>query len=149
MNRHVIARCATVAVGLVSVAACSHVTAVRQPLEYVNAKSPLEVWVVRRHNDSIFRLEGPRLQGDTLVGFVIPTAGPMAVTQYAEIPIRDVRQMRVREAAPIRTVALVAGLTGSVVLAWSQLIGNGNAKGIGPGTPNFCECDFDDICGCP
>jgi hypothetical protein len=137
------------AMGLVSFAACSHVTAVNQPLNYVANKTPIEVWVVRRHNDTTYRMSQPRLQGDTLIGFISANDAPATLTQYAEIPIGDVRQMRAREAAPVRTGLLVAGITGTIVVAWTQLVGNGNAPGIGPGHPGFCECDFDDICGCP
>jgi hypothetical protein len=132
-----------VAMGLVSLAACSHVTAVNQPLNYVANKTPIEVWVVRRHNDTTYRMSQPRLQGDTLIGFLSPDGAPPTLTQYAEIPIGDVRQMRAREAAPVRTGLLIAGVTGTIVVAWTQLVGNG------AGNPGFCECDFDDICGCP
>jgi hypothetical protein len=38
---------------------------------------------------------------------------------------------------------LIAGVTGTIVVAWTQLVGNGT------GNAGFCECDFDDICGCP
>jgi hypothetical protein len=135
---------AGVAVGIV---ACSHVAAVHQPVDYVATNSPIEVWVIRRHNDSVFRMAQPRLQGDTLVGFVTPKDAPANLTQYAEIPVGDVRQMRARQGAPVRTGLLIAGITGGFIVAYEELVGVGGAKGQGiPPGQDGCFCDFDDIC---
>ena len=128
--------------------ACSRVAAVQQPITYVAAEAPLEVWFVRRHDDSVFRMEQPRVQGDTLIGFVMPGGdSKTGLTQYEEIPKGDIRQLRARQAAPIRTAALIAGITGGFVVAYEELVGVGGAKGEGiPPGQDGCFCDFDDIC---
>ena len=133
---------------LASAFACTHVSAVHQPLQYLSTSQPIEVWVIRKHNDSTYRITQPRLQGDTLIGFALPGPGS-PITQYQEIPLQDVRQMRAKQAAPVRTAALVGGLTGVVVFGYAELVGgSGNGARVPIGTPNFCECEIDDICGC-
>lgn len=150
MNRQFVRRtvgpaAAACAVAL-GIAACSHVSAVRQPLGYMASQNPLEVWVIRRHNDSIYRIAQPRLQGDTLIGFSLPRPGD-PVVKYQEIPLQDVRQMRARQSAPVRTAALIAGIGGVAFLAFRELVGGGgNGPKVAPN--NFCDCDFDEVCAC-
>ena len=107
-------------------AGCSQVNAIRHPIQFVAERTPQEVWVVRRHNDSTFAVQQPRLQGDTIVGFLVPTA--QTLTQYVEIPGTDIKQMRAREPAPVRTGALVAGTVGALVFTWMQLV-HGSGRG--------------------
>jgi hypothetical protein len=131
------------AIGIVAFSACSHVGAVHEPLAYMRNTTPIEVWVVRRHNDTIYRMSQPRLQGDTLIGFLLPRPGA-PLTQYEEIPLNDVRQMRARQGSPLRTAVLIAGIGGIAFVSYHQFVGGGSKNG----TPTFCECDFDDFCGC-
>ena len=132
---------------LVAAAACTHVGAVDKPLEYLSTSAPEEVWVIRKHNDSTFRISQPRLQGDTLIGFSLPDA-TSPITQYQEIPLQDVRQMRSKRSAPIRTAVLVGGLTGLAVFSYAELVGgNGSGAPVKQGQYG-CDCDFDDVCGC-
>ena len=134
-----------VSIGLFSLAGCTQVASVHHPIEYVAEQTPLQVWVVRRHNDSVFAVQQPRLQGDTLVGFLLPS--PNQITQYVEIPANDIKQMRAREPARVRTAALVTGSIGVAVFTWTQLVHGSNGARIPLGDPN-CDCDFDSICGC-
>ena len=144
--RGILAYTLAAGMGLVSFAACSHVTAVHQPLQYLQVQSPIEVWIVRRHNDSVYRMAQPRLEGDTLIGFILPRPGDPLV-KYQEIPINDVRQMRAKQSAPGRTALLIAGIGGVAYLAYSQLVGGGGSGAkLGPG--QLCDCDFDEICAC-
>ena len=151
MNRASILRILTVGVvagfGGLSFAACSHVASIGQPLQYMSAQTPVEVWIIRRHNDSLYRIAQPRLQGDTLIGFSLPRPGDPLV-KYQEIPLTDVRQMRVKQSAPIRTGLLIAGMVGVAALAYNQIVGQAGGSGakIAPG--NFCDCDFDEVCAC-
>ena len=136
------------AVGLGSLVACTTMAPVPKPLQYVNNRTPVEVWVIRRHHDSLFRVSQPRLQGDTLIGFVLPQAGSNGLTQYQEIPLGDVRQMRAKQPAKVRTGALVAGAVGLAVFTWTTFVHGSNGQRLLPGSDPNCDCDFDSICGC-
>jgi hypothetical protein len=142
-KRSMLAHGVAAAVGFMSFAACSHVAAVHQPFQYLSTRTPIEVWVIRRHNDSVYRILQPRLQGDTLIGFSLPRPGD-PITRYQEIPLNDVRQMRARQSSPVRTAALLGGIGGVAYVVYYEFVGGG-----GSGSPGFCECDFDDFCGCP
>jgi hypothetical protein len=135
-----------VGMGSLSFAACSHVTAVGQPFQYMSVQTPLEVWIVRRHNDSVYRITQPRLEGDTLIGFSLPRPGDPLV-KYQEIPLNDVRQMKAKQSSPVRTAMLIVGIGGVAYLTYSQLVGGGGTGAkLGPG--QVCDCDFDEICAC-
>jgi hypothetical protein len=129
--------------GLAAALGCEHVAAVRQPISYVAAQMPLDVWVIRSHNDSVVRMQQPRVQGDTLVGFILSHHD--SITTYQEIPAGDIKQMRARQAAPIRTIALIGGLTGAFLYVYRTQVGNAGGAPIPPGADG-CFCDFDDIC---
>ena len=145
--RSVLAYALAASMGGVSFAACSHVSAVPQPAQYMAAETPLEVWVIRRHNDSLYRIAQPRMEGDTLIGFSLPRPGDPLV-KYQEIPLNDVRQMRAKQSSPLRTGMLIAGIAGVAYIAYSQLVGGGGTGArVGPGQPP-CDCDFDEICAC-
>jgi hypothetical protein len=146
LSQHGIARAVAATVGLAGLAACSQVAAVHHPIQYVAERSPQRVWVVRRHNDSVFTVQSPRLQGDTLVGFTLPTA--VSLTQYVEIPGTDIKQLRARERSPVRTGALAAGTIGLAVFTWTQLVHGSSGQRVTPLNDPNCDCDFDSICGC-
>ncbi|HUK22548.1 MAG TPA: hypothetical protein VLV45_13455 [Gemmatimonadales bacterium] len=128
-------------------AACTAVSSVPKPLSYLEVQQPTEVWVIRKHNDTTYRISQPRLQGDTLIGFSLPTeTSPMAL--YQEIPLTDVRQMRAKQSAPVRTAAVLVGLGTVSYVVYSQLVGGGgNGPKQGPGQIP-CDCDFDEVCAC-
>lgn len=128
---------------VVVLSGCTHMASVQKPAQYLRTETPQEVWVLLRRNDSMYRVSQPRLQGDTLIGFLLPRPGD-PITRYQEFPLTDLRQMRAKETSTVRTAALVAGIGGLAYFTYYQVVGGG-----GSGTPGFCECDFDDICGCP
>lgn len=146
ITRQGLARAVVAGVGLLGLVGCSQVAAVHHPIQYVAERSPQRVWVVRRHNDSVFTIQSPRLQGDTVVGFTLPTA--MSLTQYVEIPGADIKQMRARERSAVRTGALTAGTIGLAVFTWTQLVHGSSGARIQQGSDPSCDCDFDSICGC-
>ena len=116
-----------------AVLGCTHVAPAS--FNYVAEHAAERVWVVRRDNDSTVVVVQPREENDTLMGF--------SNGQYVELGRRDVKQLRAKQAAPIRTVALVAGLTSVAVISYQQFIGNKGTSGIFIPCPN---CDFDDVC---
>ena len=134
------------ALGIGSLCGCTQIAAVHHPIEYVAEQSPQRVWVVRKNNDSVFAIQSPRLQGDTLVGFTLPTGG--SLTRCVEIPGADIKQMRAMKRAPVRTGALVVGTIGVAVFTWHTLVHGSNGARVLPGSDPWCDCDFDSICGC-
>lgn len=60
------------------------------------------VWVTRTTPGPTLALEGPRIVGDTLVGF---DAG-----EYVELPFSQIEQVRARQPNRAKTIALAAGL---------------------------------------
>ena len=149
MTRHVLACGLVASAAIGSMAACTAVSSVHQPLNYLTTEQPTEVWVIRKHNDTTYRISQPRLQGDTLIGFSLPSE-TAPITQYQEIPLTDVRQMKAKQAAPIRTAVVLVGLGTLGFVAYEEFVGNasGASNGNHTGGVNFCECDFDDVCVC-
>ena len=124
-------------------AGCTHMAQVHKPAQYVLSETPPEVWVMLRHNDSMYRITQPRLQGDTLIGFLLPRPED-PIARYQEIPLTNLRQMKAKQSSKVRTAVLIAGIGGLAYFTYYEVVGGG-----GNGAPGFCECDFDDICGCP
>jgi hypothetical protein len=98
---------------------------VATPQEFIPAARPDRIWVTRTDNSKLM-MEGPRLIGDTLVGWV---GG-----KYEEILLPETRWMSVRQPAPRRTAMLIAG--GVVVGAGLLFLLAGNGQG---GTPPTSE----------
>ena len=101
--------------------ACSTMRPVAAPQQFIPAERPTRVWVTTNDNASMM-IEGPRLLGDTLVGFV---GG-----RYEEILLPQTRWIGVRQPAPKRTAFLIAG---TVVLGAGLLYliaGNGLGGGM-------------------
>lgn len=107
--------CATL-IAVLAGGACSTLRPVATPMQFIPTERPSQVWVTTSENATM-RLEGPRLLGDTLVGFV---AG-----RYEEIPLPQARTMWVRTPAPKRTAFLVAGLAIVGAGLLYMLAGNG------------------------
>jgi hypothetical protein len=82
--------------------ACFTMRPVATPQEFIPSARPDRIWVTRADNSRLV-IEGPRLLGDTLVGWVRG--------QYQEILLPQTRWMSVRQPAPRRTALLVAGAT--------------------------------------
>ena len=94
-------------VGVLLQAACYAVTPVAAPKDYI-AQEPPSVQVT--HGDTLLVVERPQLLGDTIVGFV---AGA-----YLELPLASIREVRARQFAAGRTVALV----GAVIVGLGLLV---------------------------
>jgi hypothetical protein len=110
--------------------ACSTLQPVTTPQQFIPTARPDRVWVTRTDNSKVM-VEGPRLLGDTLVGFV---AG-----RYEEMLLPEARWMQVRQPAPRRTAFLVAGLVlvgaGLVYLLASNGPGGGQPMNEDPSVP--------------
>ena len=128
----------TAGAAMLSVVACTHVAPA--PFGYVVGHSAERVWVVRKDNDSTVEVIQPREENDTLMGFAKDGAGQYS--RYVEFGRRDIKQLRAKQAVPIRTAALVAGIAGVAVFGYTQLVGGGG-KGVFIPCP---YCDFDDVC---
>ena len=77
------------------------------------------VWITRRDQVTLI-LDRPRVNGDTLTGFVLG--------EYREMPVADVATIQERHAARGRTWALVAG---SVVVLVAGVTYMGNRQDVG------------------
>jgi hypothetical protein len=141
----ILAACVTAGVGLVTMSGCTHVSAVRRPMSFLNSQAPIEVWVIRRHNDSVFAVQQPRTQGDTLIGFLTPNNA--SLTQYVEIPGSDIKQMRAKQPSLVRTAALIGVIGGATLYTYTSLVHGSGGAPIPVGSPG-CDCDFDSVCGC-
>jgi hypothetical protein len=73
------------------------------------------VWVTRASDHTKFELVDPKVQGDTLEGLVFG--------EYEKLPFSQTAAIQARKAAPARTAALVAGLTG-ITIAGIVYMGN-------------------------
>jgi hypothetical protein len=82
--------------------ACFTMRPVATPQEFIPSARPDRIWVTRTDNSRLM-IEGPRLLGDTLVGWVRG--------QYEEILLPQTRWISVRQVAPRRTALLIAGAT--------------------------------------
>lgn len=122
--------CATL-ITVFAAGACSTMRPVSTPQQFIPSARPDRVWVTRADN-SRMALDGPRLLGDTLVGFV---GG-----RYEEILLPDTRWIGVRQAAPRRTMLLVAGTValgaGLLYLLAGNGLGGGTSSNEDPSNPS-------------
>lgn len=95
MRRRIVA-----AVLVFSLVSCTTLKPVADANTYLAGSRPSQVWV--RTEKQTLMLEGPRLLGDTLVGFVDG--------EYREFLPGEVRGVDVRKPARGRTAVLVSGL---------------------------------------
>lgn len=113
--------CATL-MTVLGAGACSTMRPVAAPQQFIPSARPDRVWVTTNDNARMM-MEGPRLLGDTLVGFV---GG-----RYEEILLPETRWIGVRQPAPKRTAFLIAGsvVVGAgllYLLAGNGLLGGGS-----------------------
>ena len=104
---------------LLAIVSCTTLKPVADANTYLSASRPSQVWV--RTDNRTLLLEGPRLLGDTLVGFVDG--------EYREFLPGEVRGVHVRRPASGRTALLVSGMVviGATLLAM--------LASTGPATP--------------
>jgi hypothetical protein len=111
--------------------ACTTVQPVAEYTHFISAEEPQKVWITRTDHAEM-EVGAPRVLGDTLFGF--------RGTEFQEIPLETITQVRAVRPAPGRTVALA--LSAAVVVGaayWTM-----NSKG-GGGSSN-CTGNEEDIC---
>lgn len=109
---------------LVTVLGCTTLQPVATPREFIAIKRPERIWVLRADSSKIV-LDGPRLIGDTLVGWYRG--------HYQELLLPEARQITVREPAPRRTLIVAAGavIVGAGLL---YILSGAGPSGAGPQT---------------
>jgi hypothetical protein len=114
-------------------AACSTLAPVREkPTAFIEAHSPDFVWITKTDN-SVVVLEGPKVLGDTLAGFV--------GRGYVEIPLSSVQSLSARRPAKGRTALLIGGIAlaaGGVAIAILSSGGSAGAPICTNPDPNSC-----------
>jgi len=109
--------------GAVAIAACHTFGPVASPREYVAAQQPNKVWVTGT-DGSVVIFEGPKVEGDTLVGFVNGA--------YKELLLSDVKQVAARRPARGRTrFSIIAGSIATIGVVWF-IAGGGFGTGSTP-----------------
>jgi hypothetical protein len=102
---------------------CTTLQPVASPAHFIPAAQPNRIGVTRADSSKVL-MEGPRLLGDTLVGWV---AG-----RYEEIPLPEARWVSVRQPASRRTMLLV----GAVVAVGAVMISMVASGGTPTAPPN-------------
>jgi hypothetical protein len=92
---------------LVTMTACTSMQPVASPKEFLQTRKPPTVWLSRDVSQAMVAMDGPRLQGDSIVGFV--------EGEYTEIPLSNVKAMQARQYSKGKTTAFVVGVTGVVI----------------------------------
>jgi hypothetical protein len=85
-----------------STTGCSAMAPVAQPKNFVEARRPEVVWLTTTDEPVMKQLDGPKLQGDTIVGFI--------EGEYTEIPLVNVKAMQAKQYSRKKTTlfALIA-----------------------------------------
>lgn len=111
-----------------SIVSCTTLKPVGDPNAYLSGSRPGQVWV--RTDRKTLLLEGPRLLGDTLVGFV--------EGEYREFLPGEVRGVHVRKPAKWRTVLLTSGMAvvGAVLIATLASTGPATSLPTGEDDPS-------------
>lgn len=112
----------TAALLLVTTAGCYSVRRVAQPGDFIETRHPENVWVAAE-NGEVFRLSGPEVRGDSVVGTVNGTSEQMA------LDLSGSHEVFARQKDPLKTAGLIAGLGAVAGLAiWGYSEGQGGAK---------------------
>lgn len=86
---------------------CSAMAPVVAPKDFIEARRPAVVWVTTTSEPAMKQIDGPKLQGDTLVGFI--------EGEYTEIPLNNVKAMQARQYSRKKTTLFA--IIGSAILA--------------------------------
>ena len=97
---------------MATVAGCTTIAPIQAPARYISGQKPRSVWLTRTNN-SVVRMDGPRMVGDTVVGSV---SG-----EYTEIPLYDVTRASAIRSDKGKTI-LAAVLGGGVTIAAAAVI---------------------------
>ena len=108
----------TALVMLVVVTGCSTMQPVSTPKPFLETSQPRVIWVTRQASPTMITVTGPRLMGDTIVGFV--------EGEYTELPLVEVKSVQAKQYSRPRTAAFLVGLTAvSVAVALLMTGGQG------------------------
>ncbi|HUK22552.1 MAG TPA: hypothetical protein VLV45_13475 [Gemmatimonadales bacterium] len=96
---------------LVAASACTSVGPVDSPGSYIVSKQPRTIWLTK-HNNSVVKLDGPRMLADTVIGSVNG--------EYTEIPLSEVSHAAVQQEDKGKTIAAAA--LGGAALAGALIV---------------------------
>ena len=106
---------------LLSMTGCTVMAPVAGPREFIPVHEPSIVWVRASGSAETIALEGPRLVGDTIVGF--------ADGEYMELPLAQIETMRARQFSRGRTTTLVAGMS-ALAVGLFFVLGGGHGSAV-------------------
>ena len=86
--------------------------------EYLPIEHPANIWITRSDN-TVVKMQAPKLLGDTLVGYVNG--------EFQEMKLSQTKQIQARRPQPGRTALLVGGSVLGVAALSTRIIGSGNA----------------------
>jgi hypothetical protein len=84
---------------VLSLAGCHAPSGVGYPAHYITAEAPMRVWVTET-NDSVVIVNGPKMRGDTLTGFIDG--------RYRELPASEVKFVKAMLPSHWRTAAVAS-----------------------------------------
>lgn len=119
-NRWLTRPVCTILLSTLGTGACTTLRPVATPQQFIPSARPDRIWVTRADNSRLM-MEGPRLLGDTLVGFV---GG-----RYQEMLLPETRWVQVRRPAPKKTALLAVGTAIVASGLFFFLSGNGPSGG--------------------
>jgi hypothetical protein len=104
---------------------CYSVKRVNAPSSYIAEHHPEQVWVAAE-NGEIFRLAGPAVRGDSVVGTVNGTSEPMV------LDLKGQHEVFARQKDPLKTATLIGGIGAVVGLGIYGFIQGGGGEAICP-----------------
>jgi hypothetical protein len=108
---------------LVTMTGCTVMAPVAGPRQYIPTHEPSVIWVKRADAAQTIAIEGPRVIGDTLVGFVLG--------EYTELPLIQVQSVRARQFSRSRTTALLIGM-GALAVGLTFILSGGHGGALDP-----------------
>lgn len=129
----------TLLLATLATAACQTMKSVT--LDQLTRLGPDRVWVTAS-DQSVVLLDEPKVVGDTLVGYV--------GKKRERLPSASLKQLRVRQSAPVRTTLLTVGILGGLVGVLASIGGSGQSMIQGPASGGSADCfKHPDQPGCP
>jgi hypothetical protein len=109
-------RCIALALMLM-MTACSTMQPVAQPRDFLEARSPSVIWLSKSSDPNLVALDGPKLMGDSIVGFI--------EGEYTEIALSQIKQIQAKQYSRSRTTAFLIG-AGAVAVGLFFVIQGGH-----------------------
>ena len=99
---------------VLALGACTSMSPVKTPANYIESVQPKMVRITR-NDGTRFNMIGAHLQGDTLMGFVVQPNGAMG--EFTELPLGDAKVVEAQQYAHGKTaLAIVGGIA-----AWAAI----------------------------